>query len=314
MAPIVSNAGTQSWLTLSQGGTQLNTLAYQSPTTLAEAVALLNATDKRARPIAGGTDAVVQLRSGRLQAEVLVDIKRIPELNELSFDPAKGLTIGAAVPCARINANADVQAHYPALWESASIIGSRAIRNRATFGGNLCNAAPSADSVPSMIVHYGECEVIGPESTRTVPVEAFNVALGQTVLQPGELLVAIRFPVPPAHTGSAYEHFTPRHEMDIAVCGCGTSVTLSADGKTIEVARMALATVAPMTLLVTEVSEQLVGKPVSDETIALAAELARAAARPRDTWRGSAAQRRHLVGVLAERTLRKAVARAQGEV
>ncbi len=292
----------------------MNTLAYRSPTTLAEAVALLGATDKRARPVAGGTDAVVQLRTGRLQADVLVDVKRIPELNELSFDLVKGLTIGAAVPCARISANADVRARYPALLESASLIGGMAIRNRATFGGNLCNAAPSADSVPSMIVHYGECKVTGPQSTRTVQVEAFNVALGQTVLQPGELLVAIHFPVPPAHTGAAYERFTPRHEMDIAVCGCGTSVTLSADGKTIQAARMALATVAPTTLLVAEVSTQLVGRPVSDETIALAAELARAAARPRDTWRGSAAQRRHLIGVLAERTLRKAVARARGEV
>ncbi len=286
---------------------------YRAATSIEEAVALLAAGGKRARPLAGGTDILVQLREGRYDVDLLVDVKKISHLNQLSFDAAAGLTIGAAVPCRRIYEHPQVRAHYPALVDSASIIGGVAIQGRATFGGNLCGAAPSADSVPSMIALNGRCNIVGPRGQRTLPVEKFNLALGQNGLEPGELLVSLRFPVPPLHSGSRYQRFIPRHEMDIAVVGCGVSVVLSEDGSTIRSARLALATVAPTALLVEEAGAAVEGKPVCEETVALAARIAQAAARPRTTLRGTSAQRRHLVGVLTRRTLWGAIERARGE-
>jgi CO/xanthine dehydrogenase FAD-binding subunit len=286
---------------------------YRPATSIEEAVALLAAQGDRARPLAGGTDILVQLREGRYDVDLLVDVKRIPQLNELSFDASAGLTIGAAVPCCRICEDPYVRAHYPALIDSASMIGGTAIQGRATFGGNLCNSAPSADAVPSMIVLNGTCHIAGPRGSRTVPVEEFSVALGTCVLESGELLVSLHFPRPAPHSSSSHQRFIPRHEMDIAVAGCSASVALSEDGSTIRSARLALATVAPTVLLVAEVSAALEGKPVSEETIALAARLAQAAATPRTSVRGTAAQRRHLVGVLTKRTLWEAIKRARGE-
>ena len=295
------------------GEIPLKTFHYQPVTSTEEAVALLAKWGDRARPLAGGTDLLVQLREGRFNLDVLVDVKKIPALNELSFDPTNGLTIGAAVPCCQIYQDPQVRAHYPALVDAASIIGGVAIQGRATFGGNLCNAAPSGDSVPGMIVHYGVCHIQGPQGQRTVPVEAFNLAPKKTVLEPGELLVSIQFPAPPPHSGSCHQRFIPRHEMDIAVVGCASFVVLDEGGTTIESARLALATVAPIALLVEEAGEALRGKLVSEETIETAARIAQDAARPRTTLRGTTAQRRHLVGVLAKRTLWTAISRAKGE-
>lgn len=286
---------------------------YVAPTSIAEAVALLAARGERARPLAGGTDLLVQMRSGRMDLDLLVDVKRIPELTELSFDPVRGLTVGAAVPCFRISRDARVVANYPALVDATSIIGGAAIQGRATLGGNLCNAAPSADSVPAMIVLHGRCRVVGSHGTRSVPVAQFNTAPGKSCLEPGELLASLQFPPPPPHFGARHLRFIPRFEMDIAVVGCAASVMLSEDGTTIRSARIALATVAPTALLAEEASQACEGAPVSGETIELASRLAQQAARPRTTTRGTAAQRRHLVGVLTRRALWGAINRARGE-
>ena len=191
--------------------------AYQAPTTVAEAVALLADQKQRARVLAGGTDLLVQLRRGLFELDLMVDVKRIPDLTQIAFDPVHGLTIGAAVSCAVCCESPAVREHYPGLLDAASIIGGAAIQGRATLGGNLCNAAPSADIIPPLIVLDAHAIVAGPADTRTtVPVAAFCTAPGQTVLAQGEMLVAIRIPPPAPHTGAAYVRFTPRREMDIA--------------------------------------------------------------------------------------------------
>jgi CO/xanthine dehydrogenase FAD-binding subunit len=286
---------------------------YVAATSVQEAVTLLAGAGGRARPLAGGTDILVHLREGRYEVDLLVDVKRIPQLNELTFDPVAGLTIGAAVPCCRIYEDPLVRRRYSALADSASMIGGTAIQGRATLGGNLCNTAPSADGVPSMVVLGGVCQIAGPHGARSVPVEHFSLAPGQCVLEDGELLVSLHFPAPAPHSGSCHLRFTPRHEMDIAVAGCSAAVTLSDDGATFVSAYLALATVAPTVLLVEEAGAALAGQPVSEERIAAAARLAQAAARPRTSTRGTAAQRRHLVGVLTQRTLWEAIRRARGE-
>jgi len=284
---------------------------YQAPTSINEAVALLARGGSNARPLAGGTDLLVQLRRGLFDVEVLVDVKHIPDLTRIAFDPGSGLTVGAAVSCAVFNEHPDVQANYPGLVDAASIIGGAAIQGRATLGGNLCNAAPSGDSIPAMIVLGTEATLAGPEGTRAVPVAAFCTAPGKTVLAPGELLIALHIPPPAPNSGAAYVRFIPRHEMDIAVAGAGAWVALSDDGATVVDARIALSAVAPTPLSVKAAGEALIGKAPVEAAFAKAAELARDAARPITDVRGTALQRRHLVAVLVKRALRKAVERAR---
>ena len=180
------------------------------------------------------------------------------------------------------------------------------------MGGNLCNASPAADGIPALIAHAAVCTVAGPNGRRDVAVEDFCVAPGRTVLEPGEFLVNMRMPAPKPGFGAAYLRFIPRNEMDIAVVGVGASVQLSADGTTFESARIALAAVAPRPLFVPEAGESLAGKPVNEESMAQAAELAQLAATPITDMRGTAEFRKHIVGVLTRRTLAKAVERARG--
>jgi carbon-monoxide dehydrogenase medium subunit len=289
----------------------LKDFEYTAPHSVGEAVSLLAEKGSQARALAGGTDILVQLRSGRRTVDRLVDVKNIPETNEISYTPQDGLHLGAAVPCYRIYQNAAVSETYPGLIDAASLIGGIQIQGRASLGGNLCNAAPSADGIPPLIVLGATCQVAGPNGTRTVAAADFCAAPGQNVLEDGELLVSIHLPPPVAHSGTHYLRFIPRNEMDIAVAGVGSSVVLDASGKSFVSARVSLASVAPTPLYVTEAGEALAGKEVGDKAIEAAAEAAMAAARPINDMRGTIQQRKHLVGVLTRRTLKGAIDRAR---
>ena len=239
----------------------------------------------------------------------MVDAKRIPELNALHYDPAHGLTLGSAVPCYRIYRDKTVARAYPSLVEVASLIGGTQIQGRASIGGNLCNAAPSADSIPLLIALGATCRIAGPRGSRDVAVEDFCVAPGRTVLQPGELLVSLHLPAPAPHSGARYLRFIPRNEMDIAVAGVGVEVVLE-NGR-FRSARVALAAVAPTPLYVREAGETLAGSPVDEASIAAAAEIARKSARPITDMRGTSDYRSHLCAVLTRRALEAAVERAR---
>ena len=282
---------------------------YQSPTSVREAVALLNEAGDRARPLAGGTDLLVQLRVGAYDLDSVVDVKDIPELNELTYDPDNGLTIGAAAECYRIYGNSSVRSVYPGIVDAASIIGGTQIQGRASLGGNLCNAAPSADSVPAMIAYHGVARIAGPNGNREVPLEDFCVGVRQTVLERGEILVSLHFPTPDANSGANYIRFIPRNEMDIAVAGAGVSVTL--DNGDISAARVTLASVAPTPLFVAEAAEAIVGKPATEETASLAGVIARDAAKPITDMRGTIEYRKRLCEVLTRRALMTAIERAK---
>ena len=285
---------------------------FEKPNTVEDAVKLLSDSGGTARAMAGGTDLIVQLRAGhpRINPDVVVDIKSIPELNALSYDASKGLTVGAAVECYKIYGDDNVNSHFSALNDSATLIGGTQIQGRATFGGNLCNAAPSGDSIPNMIAHRAVATIAGPSGTREVPVEDICTGPGQSCIGSDELLVSINFPSNGAGFGANYIRFIPRNEMDIAVAGVGASVSI-ADGKFTS-ARISLASVAPTPLLVEEAGEALVGQPVSEGVIQKAADLAKAAAKPITDMRGTADYRRHLCDVLTRRALNTAVERAQG--
>ena len=285
---------------------------YVAPKSIADAVSILNQNGDQARMIAGGTDILVMMRAGRRLADIVVDVKEIPELNQMTYNPQNGLTLGAAVPCHRIYDDATLAAAYPGLIDSAALIGGIQIQGRASIGGNLCNAAPSGDSIPAVIALSGICNIAGPNGTRQLPAEDFCTAPGQNALQRGELLVSISFPAPQAHSGANYQRFIPRNEMDIAVAGVGSSVVLDPSGQNFVSARISLASVAPTPVFSRAAGESLAGQPVSDESIRQASELAMADAKPINDMRGTIRQRTHLIGVLTRRTLNIAVARAKG--
>ena len=285
---------------------------FVTPSSIDEAVKILASNGDNARMIAGGTDILVQMRSGRRTPSVVVDVKGIPELNSMSYDASKGLTLGAAVPCYEVYQNKTIAAAYPGLIDCASLIGGIQIQGRASVGGNVCNAAPSGDTIPAVIVLGGICNIAGPNGTRELSSEEFCTAPGQNALQNGELLVSISFPAPQAHSGAEYQRFIPRNEMDIAVAGVGTSVVLDASGQNFVSARIALASVAPTPVFAKEAGDSLAGKAVSEEAIQQASELAMAAAVPINDMRGTIRQRTHLIGVLTRRTLNNAIERARG--
>jgi len=285
---------------------------FQTATTVDEAVSLLAAKGDRARVLTGGTDLIVQLRENLREADLVVDVKKIPELMEYSLTE-KGLRLGAGVPCYRIYGDEAIRKAYPGLVDSARIIGGWQIQSRASIGGNLCNSSPAADSVPTLIAYNVTCHIAGPEGRRTVPVAEFCTAPGRNVLKRGELLTSLEFPAAGKHSSAAYLRFIPRNEMDIAVVGAGAWVQLDAKGEKIEQARLALAAVAPTPIFLADASASLAGKPATLDSFKAAGVLASAIAKPIDDKRGTVDYRKHLAGVLIERSLAGAVRRARGE-
>ena len=285
---------------------------YVAAPSIGDAVKVLAEHGDRAKILAGGTDILVQLREGQREADVVLDVKKIPELMELSFSAAGVLNLGAAVPCHRVYGDARLVQAYPSISDAANIIGGWQIQGRASLGGNLCNSSPAADTIPPMIVEEGVCHIAGPDGERTVPVGEFCTAPGKNVLGPGEFLVSLVFPPAQEHAGSRYLRFIPRDEMDIAVVGAAAWVRLDPTGKTVEEARIALAAVAPTPVIADEAAASLAGKEVAHETLAQAGELAKKVASPISDLRGTAEYRVHLVGVLTRRALEGAIARARG--
>jgi|TARA_B100000809_G_scaffold84813_1_gene83327 carbon-monoxide dehydrogenase medium subunit len=259
--------------------------------------------------MAGGTDLLVALRAGVYDIDLVVDGKNIPELNEITYDPTNGLTLGAAVPCYKIYGNQAVATAYPGLIDAASLIGGTQIQGRASLGGNLCNATPSADSIPPMIALNGTANIAGPNGNRQVAIEDFCTGVRQNALGSDEILVSLHLPAPVANSGANYIRFIPRNEMDIAVAGAGVSVVL--DNGDIKEARVSLASVAPTPLFVQEAGDAIAGKPANDETVRIASGIARDAARPITDMRGTIEFRQHLCEVLTRRALNTAIERAK---
>lgn len=289
----------------------MSSFNYVVARSIDDVTSLLNRDGTRAGILAGGTDLLVQLREHRRALDLVIDVKHIPELNTLAYDPESGLTIGAVVSCLRICSDADVLAHYPGLVDAVRLIGGTQIQGRATLGGNLVNASPAADSIPALIVHEAVVDIAGPNGRRAVRVESFCTAPGRTVLQAGEFVVSLRIPTPAAGFGAHYLRFIPRNEMDIAVVGAGASVWLLPDRSRFERVRVALAAVAPVPLYVQAIGERLNGQPISDALVEEAGQIAAGAASPITDVRGTAEQRTHLTAVLTRRALSAAIERAR---
>ena len=289
----------------------MQALEYVSAGSIQEVIGLLTSDHREARILCGGTDLLVQLRENRRTAELLIDVKQIPDLTAIHYDPQVGLWLGAAASCYAICHDRFVLENYPGLVDAIHLIGGVQIQYRASLGGNLCNASPAADSIPALIVHEAKCLIANSSGTHEIPVEEFCLAPGKNTLQEGEVLVAVTVPPVKEHFGARYLRFIPRNEMDIAVVGAGASVTLDEEKQRIHSARIALGAVAPTPLLVEEAGAFLVGKEITPENIQEAARITQAAARPISDLRSTAEHRKHLCAVLARRALEGAVERAR---
>lgn len=273
---------------------------YERPGTIGEAIAAMRADDARA--LAGGTDLVPQLREGRRRAAHIVDLKHVPEMMEITALTDGSVSIGAAATATAVARHAAIAAGYPAVADSAQLIGGLQVQNRASLGGNICNAAPSADGVPALICHGAQALIAGPRGTRETPVETMFAGPGRTTLAPGELLMAIRLPPVPPGAAGAYRRFTPRREMDIAIAGAAAWLRISEDGMIAE-ARLALASVAPKPIRAPTAERRLLGERPTGALFEEAGRLAAQDARPISDTRGSAGYRRTLVAVLMARAL-----------
>ena len=282
---------------------------YEAPDTIDGAVALLAGARGEARLLAGGTDLLVQLRAETIAPELVVDLKRIPELGGIAAEN-DGFRVGAAVSGAELGEHPGVKALWPGVVEAVELIGSTQIQGRASMGGNLCNASPAADSVPALIAASATVRVVGPGGTREAAVEEIATGPGQTSLAKGEIVVSILLPARPPRSSDAYLRFIPRTEMDIAVVGAGVSLTLDAAG-VCTAARFALGAVAERALLVPEAAEALVGSTLDEAALERLAAAASGACRPIDDKRGTKEYRIKVAGVLARRAALIAADRAR---
>ena len=281
--------------------------AFHSPRTIADAAALL-AAEPGARVLAGGTDLIVQMQSGRLDPAAIIDLKSIAGLAGVRAENGE-FVIGAATRCTALKQNAQLVAAWPGVVEAANLIGSVQVRNRASMGGNLCNASPAADSVPALVAAGAVCRIVGPDGEREVPVFAVPLAPGRTSLAAGEIVAEIRLPAQPERGADAYLRSIPRTEMDIAVVGAAAHVVLDADGRC-QSARIAIGAAAPTVLLVEDAGAARTGSAFDEPALARMAEAVRAACNPIDDKRGTAEYRTAMAAVLARRVVEIARRRA----
>jgi carbon-monoxide dehydrogenase medium subunit len=284
---------------------------YVAPKTLDEAVRAFAAAAGAGRILAGGTDLLVQMRNGVVAPGTIVDVKKIGELTTIEETKDGGFRIGAAVSGAALREHPKVSKIWPGVVEATNLIGSTQIQGRATPGGNLCNGSPAGDSVPAMVAAAATVTIQGPNGRRELAVEKVPKGPGRLNLEPGEIVVS--FPLPPRPKGSsdAYLRMIPRTEMDIAVVGCGVSLTI--DNGTCTAARVGLGAVAPTVLLVEAAAKALIGSKLDDAALAKAAAACSAACRPIDDKRGTIAYRTKVAGVLLKRTTLIAAERAGGK-
>jgi CO/xanthine dehydrogenase FAD-binding subunit len=284
------------------------TLSYQAPATVQDAVRILAGAGGMAKVLAGGTDLLVQLRSGRLKPDLIVDTKKIPGLIGIR-EVEGGFAIGAATPGTLIGEHLALGKAWPGVVEAANLIGSTQVQGRASLAGNLCNASPAADSVPALIAAKATCVVVGPKGEREVLVESVITGPGRTSLARDEFITEFRLPKRPPRSADAYLRFIPRTEMDIAVVGAGIDVTLDAGGVCRE-ARVALGAVAPTPLLVPEAAAALIGRKLDQAALDALDAAARKACKPIDDKRGTIDYRIKVAGVLARRAAAIAFQRA----
>jgi carbon-monoxide dehydrogenase medium subunit len=284
-------------------------MRFETPTTAEAAAQLLSGAKGLAKPLAGGTDLLIQMRTGRVEPALLVDMKAIPEMTSIVVENG-AFRVGAAVAAMVLVEHVDFAKAWPGVTEAVKLIGSIQIKGRATVGGNVCNASPAADSVPALIAAGAIARIVGPNGRREVPVEEIGTGPGKTSLASGEIVASFLLPKRAPRSGDAYLRFIPRTEMDIAVVGCGVSLTLDPSG-TCTAARVSLGAVAARPLLVEDAAKAIIGTKLDHAALAKLEAAARAACKPIDDKRGTVEFRIDVAGVLARRAALIAQERAR---
>jgi len=283
---------------------------YLEPKTIEEALSLFSKYNGKAKVLAGGTDVMLQARNKAINPEYLVDITNIPGLEYITYNDEQGLRIGTLTTIRTLETSANLQKIYPIISQAAGQLGSVAIRNVATLGGNLCNALPSAEMAQVMLALSAQAKIVGPNGTREVPFADFFKGVGKNVLKPNELLIEIRVPKPPPSTSGIYIKHSPRGTIDLAIVNITVVITLEADKKTCKDASIVLGAVAPTPLKAKKAENMLKGKKIDEKLIDLAAQLAAEEAHPRaDSIRGSAEYKKEMVKVLVARAIREITTR-----
>jgi CO/xanthine dehydrogenase FAD-binding subunit len=287
----------------------MSEIEFKAAKSVKEAVKFMAAAKGKGHILAGGTDLLVQMKSGLRSPGVIIDVKHIPEMTSI-VEKKGGFVIGAATPAAVLGEHKKLKKAWPGVIEAANLIGSTQVQGRASMGGNLCNASPAADSVPALVAAGCLVNLQGPKGKRTIPVEKFNAGPGKTTLKPGEILVSMTLPARPKNSSDAYRRLIPRTEMDIAVVGMGVSLTMKGD--TCVAARVGLGAVAPTVLRVEKAEKALVGSKLDDKALDAAAAACSAACKPIDDKRGTIKYRTKIAGVLLKRVATIARDRVKG--
>jgi CO/xanthine dehydrogenase FAD-binding subunit len=276
---------------------------YLRPATRDEVVRLLRQHGPDARLLMGGTDVLVRMRDGVIAPQVLVDVKGVPGMREVTYDPQMGLTIGAAVTMNQVARQRYVRKHYPLLADAANSVASYPVRNRATLGGNLSNASPAADTAPAVLVLEGCVVLFGPDGEREVPANEFFLGPGKSARRPEEFMTAVRFAIPPAGNKGKYLKLGRNKAGDLAVVGVAILGFPSPSVPSGHGFRIALASVAPIPLRAYAAERTLAELKPGKRAFAAAARKAMEAAAPIDDVRSSAAYRREMVRNLVLRGL-----------
>lgn len=283
---------------------------YLAAKTIDEAVNAHSKANGSARFLAGGTDLLVQIKSGIKKPNLVIDVKKIVELNTIDEVSENEFIVGASVSGANLNRNPKFSKLWPGVLEAFRLIGSEQIQGRASLGGNLCNGSPAGDSVPALIAAGCKALIAGPNGKREVPIEDFHTGPGKTVLENGEMLVSLKFPKRESNSSDAYLRMTPRTEMDIAVVGCGVSISI--ENNLCTSARVSMGAVAPTPLLIKEATNIMVGSDLNSEILEKVSKLCMDACNPIDDKRGTIEYRTKVAGVLFKRTALIAIDRIKG--
>ena len=284
---------------------ELPEFEYLQPETLMEASRFLAQHAGEARPLLGGTDIFVRMRDGFWHDRYLVDVKKLDGMSDLHFDPGSGLTLGAAVNMNRVIASREVQVNYPLLAEASRSVASYQLRTRATIVGNICNASPAGDTIGACLILGGILSIHSVDGTREEPLSTFFLGPGKTTLKPGDIVTAIRFPLPPQDGTSTYIKLGRNTWSDLSIVGVSVLGYPDSAVPSGYQFRIALASVAPTPLVVPSAQEYLASHGVNPEAFKHAARLAAEACNPIDDVRGSARYRKAMVRRLTEMALEK---------
>ena len=284
---------------------------YFEPASVEEAISLSAKYKEEAKVLAGGTDLVVQMMRRMAKPQYIINIGTIPHLNYIDYDGEKGLKIGASTTIAALEKSPEIRQRHPVIAQAALTLGSVAIRNVATLGGNLCNAAPSADMAPPLLGLSATVKIVGPTGEKTVLLEDFFTGPGSTILRTGELLIEVQVPLSPPRTGGVYLKHATRKFMDLAIVGVAAVITLSSD-EVCRDAKIVLGAVAPTPIRVQQAEGVIKNKMINEEKIQECAVVAAEEASPISDVRASAEYRREMVKVFTRDAVRRALEVARG--